>query len=280
MKLGDIEFHILNDGTFRLDGGAMFGVIPKPMWERIIPADEKNRITLSMNSLLIRAENKWILVETGAGDKWDAKRREIYAFDVAPRLPDQLAAHGIRPEQIDIVVNTHLHFDHCGWNTRIVNGAAVPTFPNAKYYVHLGEFEHARHPTERDRASYFPENFEPMVKTGQWHLVEGQGGEVVPGVELLVLPGHTSNMMGVRLFSRNQAAIFLADLVPTTAHLPLPWIMGFDLYPMTTLEEKRKWLPRIAREGWLALFCHDRATPAARLREAEGKIVAEPVVVD
>jgi len=280
MRLGEIEFHILNDGTFRLDGGAMFGVIPKPMWERAIPADEKNRITLSMNSLLIRAEGKWILVETGAGDKWDAKRREIYAFDAAPRLPDQLAAHGLAPEQIDIVVNTHLHFDHCGWNTRIVNGAAVPTFPNARYYVHLGEFEHARHPTERDRASYFPENFEPMVKTGQWHLVEGQGGEVVPGVELVVLPGHTSNMMGVRLFSGNQNAIFLADLVPTTAHLPLPWIMGFDLYPMTTLEEKRKWLPRIAGESWLALFCHDRAVPAARLREADGKIVAEAVVVD
>ena len=280
MRLGEIEFYILNDGTFRLDGGAMFGVIPKPMWERLAPADEKNRITLSMNSLLIRAEGKWILVETGAGDKYDAKRSDIYAFEGAPRLPEQLAAHGVPPEQIDIVVNTHLHFDHCGWNTRIVDGAAVPTFPNAKYYVHLGEFEHARHPTERDRASYFPENFEPMVKTGQWHLVERQGGEVVPGVELVVLPGHTSNMMGVRLFSGSQTAIFLADLVPTTAHLPLPWIMGFDLYPMTTLEEKRKWLPQIAREGWLALFCHDRATPAARLREAEGKIVAEPVVVD
>jgi len=280
MRLGEIEFYILNDGTFRLDGGAMFGVIPKPMWERVAPADERNRITLSMNSLLIRAEDKWILVETGAGDKWEAKRREIYAFEGAPRLPGQIAAHGLAPEQIDIVVNTHLHFDHCGWNTRIVDGVAVPTFPNAKYYVHLGEFEHARHPSERDRASYFPENFEPMVKTGQWHLVEGQGGEVVPGVELFVLPGHTSNMMGVRLSSGSQTAIFLADLVPTTAHLPLPWIMGFDLYPMTTLEEKKKWLPRIAREGWLALFCHDRAIPAARLREAEGKIVAEQVVVD
>ena len=191
------------------------------MWERVAPADEQNRITLSMNSLLIRAAGKWILVETGAGDKWDAKRRDIYAFEGAPRLPGQLAAHGLGPEQIDIVVNTHLHFDHCGWNTRIVDGVAVPTFPNAKYFVHRGEFEHARHPTERDRASYFPDNFEPMVKTGQWQLVEGEGGEVVPGVELIVLPGHTSDMMGVRLSSGGQTAIFLADLVPTTAHLPL-----------------------------------------------------------
>ena len=202
MRLGEIEFYILNNGTFRLDGGAMFGVIPKPMWERLAPADEKNRITLSMNSLLIRAEGKWILVETGAGDKYDAKRRDIYAFEGAPRLPGQIAAHGLGPEQIDIVVNTHLHFDHCGWNTRIVDGVAVPTFPNAKYYVHLGEFEHARHPTERDRASYFPENFEPMVKTGQWHLVEGQGGEVVSGVELFVLPGHTQQHDGRAAFFR------------------------------------------------------------------------------
>ena len=280
MRLGDIEFYILNDGTFRLDGGAMFGVIPRPLWERFAPPDERNRITLSMNSLLIRAEGKWILVETGAGDKWDGKRREIYAFEGAPRLPEQLRAHGIGPEQIDIVVNTHLHFDHCGWNTRIVDGVAVPTFPNAKYYVHLGEFEHARHPSERDRASYFPDNFEPMVKTGQWHLVEGQGGEVVPGVELVMLPGHTSDMMGVRLSSGSQTAMFLSDLVPTTAHLPLPWIMAFDLYPMVTLENKKKLLPQIARDGWLVLFCHDGKTPAARLREADGKIVAEPVVVD
>jgi len=279
MKLGSIEFHILDDGTFRLDGGQMFGVIPRTIWERVAPPDDKNRVTFSMNSLLIRAADKWILVETGAGDKWDAKDRDIYAFEGA-RLPEQLAAHDVRPEQIDIVVNTHLHFDHCGWNTRMIDGAAVPTFPNAKYFVHLGEFEHARHPSERDRASYLPENFEPMVKSGQWHLVEGEGGEVAPGVELIVLPGHTSDMMGVRLSSGSQTAIFLSDLVPTTAHLPLPWIMSFDLYPMTTLENKKKWLPLIAREGWLALFCHDEKIPAARLREEGRKIIAEPVVVD
>ncbi len=154
MKLGSIEFHILNDGTFRLDGGAMFGVIPKPMWERVVPCDDRNRITLTMNSLLIRAAAQWILVETGAGDKFDDKRRDIYAFQGATRLLAQLAARGLEPEQIDIVINTHLHFDHCGWNTRIVNSQAVPTFPNARYFVHRGELEHARHPTERDRVSY------------------------------------------------------------------------------------------------------------------------------
>ena len=280
MKIGSIEFHVLNDGTFRLDGGAMFGVIPKPMWERVVPCDDRNRITLTMNSLLIRAAAQWILVETGAGDKFDDKRRDIYAFQGAPRLLAQLAARGLEPGQIDIVINTHLHFDHCGWNTRIVNGQAVPTFPNARYFVHRGELEHARHPTERDRASYIPDNFEPMVKTGQWQLVEGERHEVVPGVELIVLAGHTNDMMGVRLSSGGQTAIFLSDLVPMTSHLPLAWIMGFDSYPLTTLANKKKWLPQIVREGWLALFCHDGKVPAARLREQEGKIIAEPVVVD
>jgi len=280
MKLGSIEFHILNDGTFRLDGGAMFGVIPKPMWERVVTPDERNRITLTMNSLLIRTAAQWILVETGAGDKWDDKRRDIYAFEGAPRLPAQLAARGLEPEQIDIVVNTHLHFDHCGWNTRIVNHQAVPTFPNARYFVHRGELEHARHSTERDRVSYLADNFEPMAQSGQWQLVEDERCEIVPGVELVVLAGHTNDMMGVRLSSGGQTAIFLSDLVPMTSHLPLPWIMGFDSYPLTTLENKKKWLPQIVREGWLALFCHDGKTPAARLREQDGKIIADPVVVD
>ena len=280
MKLGSIEFHILNDGTFRLDGGAMFGVIPKPMWERVVPCDERNRITLAMNSLLIRAAAQWILVETGAGDKWDDKRRDIYAFQGAPRLLAQLADRGLEPEQIDIVINTHLHFDHCGWNTRIVNSVAVPTFANARYFVHRGELEHARYPTERDRASYMPDNFEPMARSGQWELADGERCEVVPGVEMIVLAGHTRDLMGVRLSSGGQTAIFLSDLVPTTAHLPFPWVMGFDSYPLTTLANKKKWLPEIAREGWLALFCHDGKTPAARLRQQEGKIVPEPVVVD
>ena len=279
MKLGSIELHILNDGAYRLDGGAMFGVVPKPMWERVAPADERNRITMSMNALLIRAAAQRILVDTGAGDKWTDKRRDIYGFGGTRLLP-QLADHGIEPDDIDIVINTHLHFDHCGWNTRIVNGVAVPTFPNATYFVHRGELEHARNPNERDRSTYIPDNFEPMARSGQWQLVQGEHFEVVPGVELIVLPGHTRDMMGVRISSGGQTAMFLSDLVPTTAHLPYAWVMGYDSYPLTTLENKKKWLPLVAREGWLALFCHDAKMPAARLREEEGKIVAEPVVVD
>jgi glyoxylase-like metal-dependent hydrolase (beta-lactamase superfamily II) len=278
MKLGELEFHILTDGTFRLDGGAMFGVIPRTMWERVQPPDDRNRITLSMNSLLIRTAGKQMLVETGAGDKWDAKRREIYAFE-GRRLPEQLAAHGVRPEQIDIVVNTHLHFDHCGWNTRTVGGKVVPTFPNARYVVQRGELEHAKDPTERDRASYLPENFEPIEAARQWDLVEGDC-EIAPGVELIRIPGHTADMMCVRLSGGDRSAVLLADLVPTTAHLPLPWIMGFDSYPLTTLENKKKWLPELVQNQSLALFVHDVTVPAARLHKQDGKVAAEAVVVD
>jgi glyoxylase-like metal-dependent hydrolase (beta-lactamase superfamily II) len=279
MKLGDIEFHILSDGQFRLDGGAMFGVVPRPLWEKRMPPDERNRITLGMNCLLIRSAGKWVLVETGAGDKWDAKQRDIFAIGGPPRLPDQLHARGVKPEQIDIVINTHLHFDHCGWNTRIVDGKARPTFPNARYVVHRGELEHAKQPTERDRASYLPDNFRPVEESGQWWLLEGDR-EVAPGVEVVRLPGHTRDMQGVRISSGGQTAIFFADLVPTTAHLPFPWIMGYDLYPMTTLENKKKWIPEAARQGWLCLFAHDPQVPAAYLRERDGRYEPEPVRID
>jgi glyoxylase-like metal-dependent hydrolase (beta-lactamase superfamily II) len=279
MKLGDLEFHILNDGTFRLDGGAMFGVIPKPMWERVAPPDDRNRILMAMNSLLIHAGGKTILVETGAGDKWDDKRKDIYAFAGSPRLLEQLGARGVRPENVDIVVNTHLHFDHCGWNTRRVDGRAVPTFPNARYVVQRKELEHAHNPSERDRASYMPENFVPMEESGQWWLLDG-GQEIVPGIELICAPGHNADMMCVKLSGGGKTAMLLADLAPTSAHLPPAWIMGFDLYPTQTLENKKKWIPQLVQESWLAIFAHDPRVRAAYLRQKEGKVVAEPVAVD
>ncbi len=279
MRLGDLEFSILTDGTFRLDGGAMFGVIPRPLWERKMAPDEGNRVRLAMNCLLIRSAGKWILVETGAGDKWDAKHRDIFAFESDARLPDQLLARGLRPDQIDLVINTHLHFDHCGWNTRVVNGATVPTFPNARYVVQRGELEHARRPTERDRASYVEANFLPVEAAGQYWLLEGDR-EVAPGVELIRVPGHTRDMQCVRLHGGGKTAFFFADLVPTTAHLPFHWIMSFDLFPLTTLENKKKWIPEAAREGWLCLFGHDPHVQAAYLRERDARYEAEPVRVE
>jgi glyoxylase-like metal-dependent hydrolase (beta-lactamase superfamily II) len=279
MKLGDLEFWLITDGTFRLDGGAMFGVIPKPMWERVAPADERNRILMAMNSLLIKAAGKWILVETGSGDKWDAKRSDIYAFEEGPKLPDKLVTHGVPPAEIDIVINTHLHFDHCGWNTRIINGEAIPVFPKARYHVQRGEFEHAQNPTDRDRASYFPDNFMPMQKSGQWRLLEGDA-EIVPGVRVERWPGHNRDMMCVRLTGGGKTVFFTADLIPTAAHVPYPWIMGYDLYPLETLENKQKLIPQAIREEWFVIFGHEARTPSGYIRERQGKFVLEPVLID
>jgi len=278
LKLGDLEFHVLSDGRVLLDGGAMFGVIPKPLWEKKMPSDSRNRITLSMNCLLIRAGGKRILVETGAGNKMDAKLREIYGLN-GPRIADGLREYGVEPADIDIVIDTHLHFDHCGGNTRVEKDKVVATFPNAEYFVQKGEFEHALQPTERDRASYFSENYVPLHETGKLSLIEGDA-TIAPGVDVVKVPGHTANMMCVKLTGGEKTAFLFADLVPTAAHLPLPWIMGYDLYPMTTLENKRKWIPEVVREGWLALFSHDAQVPAAYLRERDGRWETEPVKVD
>lgn len=278
MRLGDLEFHIISDGHVLLDGGAMFGVIPRPLWEKKIAPDARNRIVLSMNCLLIQASGKRILVETGAGGKMSSKLRDIYGLD-GPRLDDGLRRYGLRAEDIDIVINTHLHFDHCGGNTRLERDRAVPAYPNARYVIQRGEYEHASHPSERDRASYFPENFAPLEAAGLLSLIDGDS-VILPGVEVVRVPGHTANMQCVKLTGRGKTAFFLADLVPTRAHLPLPWIMGYDLYPMTTLENKKRWLPEVARESWIALFAHDSQVQAAYLRERDGEWDTEPVTVD
>lgn len=277
MKLGDLEFHVLVDGYVSLDGGAMFGVIPKVMWEKKIPSDGRNRIQLAMNCLLVHAGGKRILVETGIGAKMSAKLRDIYGVE-GPFVNDRLKDHGLHPSEIDIVINTHLHFDHCGGNTRLEKDKVVAVYPNAKYVVQRGEFEHAKHPTERDRASYMEENYVPL-SSAKLALLEADRA-IAPGVELIRIPGHTANMQCVKLTGGGKTAFFLADLVPTTAHLALPWIMSFDLYPMTTLENKKKWIPELVKEGWIALFCHDTKTQAAYIRERDGRWEAEPVKVD
>jgi glyoxylase-like metal-dependent hydrolase (beta-lactamase superfamily II) len=278
LKLGDLEFHVLVDGYVSLDGGAMFGVVPKVFWEKKIPPDGRNRVQLAMNCLLVHAGGKRILVETGMGAKMPPKLRDIYAIE-GPYLNDRLAEHGLDPSEIDIVINTHLHFDHCGGNTRLEKDKIVAAYPNAKYVVQRGEFEHAKHPNERDRASYLMDNYAPLEAKGKLALLEGDRA-IAPGVELIRVPGHTANMQCVKLSGGGKNAFFLADIAPTTAHLPLAWIMGYDLYPVTTLESKKKWFPELVKEGWIALFCHDTKTQAAYLRERGGVLEAEPVKVD
>jgi glyoxylase-like metal-dependent hydrolase (beta-lactamase superfamily II) len=278
LKLGNLEFHVLLDGHVYLDGGAMFGVIPKVLWEKKIPADARNRIQLAMNCLLVHAGGKTILVETGAGGKMSPKLRDIYGLD-GPFLNDRLRDHGLDRTEIDIVINTHLHFDHCGGNTRVEKDKVVASYPNAKYVVQRGELEHAKNPNERDRASYFAENYMPIEAAGKLALLEADR-TIAPGVELIRVPGHTANMQCVKLTGGGKTAFFLADLVPTAAHLPLPWIMGYDLYPMTTLENKKKWIPEVVQEGWIALFGHDAKAPAGHVRDRDGNWELEPIKVD
>ena len=276
MHLGEIEVRHITGGTFWLDGGSMFGVVPKPLWEKKMPADERNRIPLAANSLLVRAGRKNILVETGNGTKWDAKLRHIYGFAEGDPYTDSLAKAGVKPEEIDFVINTHLHFDHAGGNTKLVDGRLRPTFPNAKYVVQRAELDHAMHPTERDRASYYPADFVPITEAGQWQFVDGDR-EFLPGISVVKIPGHNLQIQGVQITGGGKKLMLVADLIPTRHHLPLPWIIAYDLYPLTTLETKRKWIGEIARNGWIAAFGHDPDFPAGTLHEHDGKIICEPV---
>jgi glyoxylase-like metal-dependent hydrolase (beta-lactamase superfamily II) len=276
MHLDEMEVHYLHGGNFYLDGGAMFGVVPKPLWEKKSSPDNRNRIRLAANSLLVRTQNKNILIETGNGTKWTPKLRDIYGMQEGDPLIDDLAAKGVRPDQIDVVINTHLHFDHAGGNTKLANDKAVPTFPNAKYIVQAAEIAHATNPTERDRASYFEENFLPMQQSGQWHALAGDS-EIIPGLSTVGIPGHNADIQAIKLTGGGKTIFFVADLFPTRHHLSLPWIMAYDLYPLRTLETKRKWLKTIVPENWIVVFGHDPDIPAATLHERGNEIAFEPV---
>ncbi len=271
MQLGDFEIFALSDGTFVLDGGQMFGVVPKVLWEKKLPADSRNRVRLGLTCLLVRTGRHKVMIETGIGDKLDQKLADIYGVEKSMTLPAGLREHGLAPEDIDIVINTHLHFDHCGWNTRCDRSRLVPTFPRARYYVQRGEWEHALCPTERDRASYMPEFF--LAAEPQTDFLNGDA-EIVPGVRVEVVPGHTRHLQCVWVESQGHKACFISDLVPTGAHLSYPWIMSLDLYPLETLAHKRRLLPQLARENVLVIFPHDAAAPWARLAESDGKITA------
>ena len=274
MKLGDFELCALSDGTFALDGGQIFGVVPKVLWEKKILPDSRNRVRLGLTCLLVRTGSHNVLIETGIGDKLEPKYADIYGVEKSTTLPEELRKQGIALEEIDIVINTHLHFDHCGWNTRREGGSLVPTFARARYYVQRGEWEHGLHPNERDRGSYIEEYFRPAES--QTELLEGDR-EIIPGIRVEVVPGHTRDLQCVRIESRGESAYFLSDLVPTRAHLAPPWIMSFDLYPMETLANKKRLLPELALHEAAVIFPHDPEVPWARLSEIDGKIALHPV---
>ncbi len=274
MKLGEFELWALTDGTFAMDGGQMFGVVPKVLWEKKIRADALNRVRLALTCLLVRAEQQLILIETGIGDKFDRRRTDVYGIAHETTLPAELRKMGLALEDIDIVINSHLHFDHCGWNARREGVKLVPTFPRARYFAQRGEWQHALHPTERDRAGYVEEFFSPA--DAQTELLDGDH-EIVSGIRVEVVPGHTRHMQCVRIESQGQLAYFISDLVPTRAHLAYPWIMSLDLYPMETLANKRRLLPELLETRALVIFPHDTEMAWARLMESEGKIRAVPV---
>jgi len=276
MHFGEIEVLPIHGGNLYLDGGAMFGVVPKTLWEKKSPADERNRIRLAANSLLARAAGKNILVETGNGTKWDTKLRNIYGIQEGDPLRDSLWRTGVAAEEVDMVINTHLHFDHAGGNTHVVGGRDVPTFPNAQYVVQRAELEHAMYPTERDRASYFTDRFVPVTEAGQWWLVDGDV-QIVPGISVVRIPGHNADIQAVKISGGNRTVIFVADMLPTRHHLPLAWMPGYDLYPLQTLETKRKRIAEIVAQGWIVVFGHDPDFPTATLHDRNGKIEFEPV---
>jgi len=270
-KLGDFELTILSDGTYYLDAGAMFGVVPKPLWEKKVKADQLNRIACGTNSVLVRAHERWVLIETGIGNKLPEKLANIY--DAKAQLLRELEKSGVRRQEIEVVINSHLHFDHCGWNTfRNERGEVEPTFPNATYYVQRGEWEHASKQLERDRVSYISDNYDPLLKNGQMRLLEGDG-DVMPGISVVLYPGHTRNMQAIMLESCGEKACYISDLIPTTKHLDLTWVMAYDLYPLETIQNRKRFYRQAIGEKWLTIFTHDHEIPWGYLEmDEKGKV--------
>ncbi len=276
---GDLRLTVLSAGTLRLDGGAMFGVVPKTLWAKLRAPDEKNRIRLGMNVLLVEDGDKRTLIDNGAGTKWNAKQRDIYGFE-ALSPAELLEPSGLTPEDIDVVLDSHLHFDHAGGNTSLDReGRVVPSFPNARYVVQKGELEFARSDNERIRASYIRDNFEPVVEAGLFDFVEGDA-KVDDRIDVLLAPGHTPYLHVPVVRTGEHTIAFLADLVPTASHVPFPYIMGYDLEPLRTLESKKRILGRAAREGWRLVFEHDHEMPLGLLREEAGKLHAVPFAAE
>ena len=277
MELGRMKIFPVSDGSFRLDGGAMFGVVPRAIWEKVSPPDELNRVSLGINALLIQTASKNILVDTGIGNKGSAKFNSIYAIDKKETLRSSLAALGINSAQIDMVICTHLHFDHAGGNTVPEGGILKPAFPNARYMVQRGEWEAATNPNERTRASYRPEDFLPLLDSGQIEFMEGDG-EVAEGVAVFRTSGHNRDIQLVSIRSQGKTAVFLGDIIPTTAHLHLPYIMGYDLFPLETLKAKKEILSQAASEKWLLIFEHDPDAKMGFVTMRQGTPIFEKVL--
>lgn len=275
ITLGNFELTAISDGIYHLDGGTFFGVVPKTLWEKKVKADENNLIAAGLNSVVVRTDDHTVLIETGIGNKMP--ERLVKIFGQPAKLLDNLSAAELSPEDFDIVINTHLHYDHCGWNTIRRGRSFVATFPKAKYYAQEGEWQHGRQQLERDAISYIGENYDPLIKTGQMQLLTGDQ-QIVPGISVKVFPGHTRHMQAVIISSNGQHACYISDLIPTTAHLDPTWVMAFDLFPLETIESRKQYYSRAIREKWLTIFTHDPQTPWAYVEKDQlGKLIPRAV---
>lgn len=272
ISLGDFELTAVSDGIYISDGGAFFGVVPKTLWQRKVKSDDQNRIFAGLNSILVRTGRQNILIETGIGNKLSDKMKSFY--EPKELLLQNLHAAGAAPEDIDIVINSHLHFDHCGWNTVYKNGRAVATFPKAKYYVQEGEVQHGHLQLERDRVSYFNDNYDPLIASGQMQLLNG-AAEIVPGISVAVYPGHTRNLQAIFIRSGGQTACYISDLIPTTWHLDITWVMAYDLFPLETIENRKRYYKEALPQNWLTIFTHDPDIPWAYLETINGKVAVK-----
>jgi glyoxylase-like metal-dependent hydrolase (beta-lactamase superfamily II) len=275
MTVGDFELTILTDGNYKLDGGSMFGVVPKMLWNKRVQVDERNLMTCGTNSVLVKTGEHTVLIETGIGSKLSDRLQAIYEPETL--LMQSFEVAKVAPEEVGIVINSHLHFDHCGWNTRYQNGNAIATFTRAKYYAQRGEWQHAQKQLERDRISYISDNYNPLIESGQMMLLDGDA-EIVPGISVALYPGHTRNMQAVFIRSQGQTACYISDLIPTSHHLDLTWVMGYDVFPLDTIESRRRYYARAVPEKWLTIYTHDPVVPWSYVEESKpGKFTPRAV---
>lgn len=279
MKIGKYKLVTVQSGLFSLDGGAMFGIIPKPLWEKTNPADELNRIKLSTRNLLLISDDKKILIDTGMGNKWDDKSKNIYNIDPKLDLELALEQNGIKCDEITDILLTHLHFDHTGGSTKFENGKLIPAFPNAKYFVQKKNFEWAMNPSDRDKGSYIKENFEPLVKEGVLNLIDGEI-DFDDNISFRIINGHTFSQQMIKVSDSSNTVLYVADLLPFVSQIKIPYVMGYDLQPLVTVEEKKKYLKLAAEENWKIYFGHDPDYAIATVKHSEKGIVQDKVYKD
>lgn len=279
MKIGKYKLTTVQSGLFSLDGGAMFGIIPKPLWEKTNPADELNRIKLSTRNLLLISDDKKILIDTGMGNKWDDKSKNIYSIDPKFDLELSIELKGIKPDEITDILLTHLHFDHTGGSTKFENGKLIPAFPNAKYYVQKKNFEWAMNPSDRDKGSYIKENFEPLVKEGVLNLIDGEI-DFDDNISFRIIYGHTFSQQMIKISDSSNTVLYVADLLPFVSQIKIPYVMGYDLQPLVTVEEKKKYLKLAAEENWSLYFGHDPDYAIATVKHSEKGIIQDKVYKD